>query len=502
MDRWNAIQLERKRARSDGDDSSEDNISLVSRSPSPQPAQDVEMTDLHLYDEHISGDFMEVVTVETKIKSSNKGFAMLAKLGWKEGQPLGISGEGRVDPIPFTLKNDLTGLGKINQDVKMIETTVSQRRGLDSERMRKETEEQRKRREDAVAQKAAVDIEISSVLKAFYCALCDKQFKNVAQYDEHTNSYAHHHKARTKDMQANHPLKQGGKEETERRKEKERKREAKELKKIAAAAGVKIAVPQTSFAVVGTSATPTSEVKGSKPGWAAVSSATSTPAAYLEKMTTEPLAGFSQATGSGSGWQTISQQSPPSPSTAPNFRAGGWETLPSPTESSAPHPIPPSPRNPPPPPPPSDEPPPPPPPRSGWSADPLPPKRPGWNTFPLANPSQQTSRSGWSAVSSAVSAGQLEPARGGWSAISTTTSSTAPPHPPSRPESSIPRTGSWATSTNATNVTSSSDKGPSSVLDQQNLPKSPTSRNDRAANEPQPGKSWRQFQKGRGGGRR
>ncbi len=54
---------------------------------------------------------------------------------------------GRVDPIPFTLKNDLTGLGKINQDVKMIETTVSQRRGLDSERMRKETEEQRKRRE-------------------------------------------------------------------------------------------------------------------------------------------------------------------------------------------------------------------------------------------------------------------------------------------------------------------------------------------------------------------
>lgn len=54
---------------------------------------------------------------------------------------------GRVDPIPFQIKADLTGLGKINQDVRMIETTVSQRRGLDSERQHKETEDQRKARE-------------------------------------------------------------------------------------------------------------------------------------------------------------------------------------------------------------------------------------------------------------------------------------------------------------------------------------------------------------------
>jgi hypothetical protein len=54
---------------------------------------------------------------------------------------------GRVDPVPFQIKRDLTGLGKINQDVRMIETTVSQRRGLDSERQQKETEEQRRARE-------------------------------------------------------------------------------------------------------------------------------------------------------------------------------------------------------------------------------------------------------------------------------------------------------------------------------------------------------------------
>jgi hypothetical protein len=41
----------------------------------------------------------------------------------------------------------LTGLGKTTQDVRMIETTVAQRRELDSERQQKESEEQRKLRE-------------------------------------------------------------------------------------------------------------------------------------------------------------------------------------------------------------------------------------------------------------------------------------------------------------------------------------------------------------------
>ena len=54
---------------------------------------------------------------------------------------------GRIEPVGFVVKNDQTGLGKSNQDFRMIETTVSQRRFLDSERMRNETEEQRKARQ-------------------------------------------------------------------------------------------------------------------------------------------------------------------------------------------------------------------------------------------------------------------------------------------------------------------------------------------------------------------
>lgn len=76
-------------------------MSLVSRSPSPEPEKrrkgdDISVDDLHLYDEHkdVRGYALERVTVDTKITSSNKGFALLAKMGWMEGKPVGISGDG------------------------------------------------------------------------------------------------------------------------------------------------------------------------------------------------------------------------------------------------------------------------------------------------------------------------------------------------------------------------------------------------------------------------
>lgn len=54
------------------------------------------MKDSNLYDEHVRRPAREVITVETRIKSTNKGFALLAKMGWTEGTPLGVSGEGKL----------------------------------------------------------------------------------------------------------------------------------------------------------------------------------------------------------------------------------------------------------------------------------------------------------------------------------------------------------------------------------------------------------------------
>ncbi|KAI9572649.1 hypothetical protein HD554DRAFT_2061781 [Boletus coccyginus] len=345
--RWNNIPMTRpehneeeqpgasvllKRSRPDqgdnSEDSEDDNVSLVSRTPSPPPGDGI---DIDKYDEHIHRAPREVITVETKIKSTNKGFSMLAKLGWSEGQPLGLSGDGRVDPIPFHIKNDLIGLGKINQDVRMIETTVSQRRELDSERQRKETQDQRRAREDIVARRAAVKSEISDTLRAFYCTLCEKQFQNVAQYDEHTNSYAHHHKARLKDMQANARLVNQG--ELEKRKEKERKREEKELRKLARAQGIKMAKPVAAVpAPVLAPENDTGVTNETKPagfkkaGWAAVTT------------TLKPL----DTDSNRSGWAAVSPAPPPlsdptlatppasrslPASGAPVFRTGGWTSL-------------------------------------------------------------------------------------------------------------------------------------------------------------------------------
>lgn len=43
--------------------------------------------------------------------SSSKGFKLMAKLGYKAGQPLGRSADARTEPIPLALKPDRGGIG-------------------------------------------------------------------------------------------------------------------------------------------------------------------------------------------------------------------------------------------------------------------------------------------------------------------------------------------------------------------------------------------------------
>lgn len=55
---------------------------------------DVDEGSIHKYDEYVGGPIREVITVDTKIKPTNKGFELLTKLGWREGQPVGLSADG------------------------------------------------------------------------------------------------------------------------------------------------------------------------------------------------------------------------------------------------------------------------------------------------------------------------------------------------------------------------------------------------------------------------
>lgn len=199
-----------------------------------------------------------------------------------------------------------------------------------------------------MARKTALESEISATLRPFYCELCDKQFKNVAQYDEHTNSYAHHHKARFRDMQAaqrNMPQ-----EEVDKRKEKERKREEKELRKLAKAAGIKMAKPAPVTGVTSVAAESASAGAGvtdavekpsgfKKSGWATVSS---------ERRF--GIGNDAPASNSSGGWGSVASAPPPTNPTppppdslpdrphsqshqrdtgrsAPSFRTAGWTSL-------------------------------------------------------------------------------------------------------------------------------------------------------------------------------
>ncbi|KAF2362542.1 protein of unknown function DUF4187 [Trinorchestia longiramus] len=49
--------------------------------------------------------------LERALEESNKGFAMLMKMGYKPGTSLGDKGEGRVEPIKVEIKSDRGGLG-------------------------------------------------------------------------------------------------------------------------------------------------------------------------------------------------------------------------------------------------------------------------------------------------------------------------------------------------------------------------------------------------------
>ncbi|PVG01927.1 hypothetical protein CPB86DRAFT_751952 [Serendipita vermifera] len=304
----------RTREESSGDSGNDDDddVSLVSRSPSPKPPTADEMLrrGIHSYTRGESIE-EEIATLETRIKKTNIGYSMLEKFGWKEGQGLGAHGTGRPDPIPFTVKNDQMGLGKANYDFAMIDATVAQRRDLASERQTRETDEQRQSREEAVAKQTAIKMEITDTLKPFYCQVCDKQYANVGQYNEHCNTYAHHHKVREKDLKESAKV---GRESASSRMEKEKKREERELKKMAKAAGIKFSTPSVNVGhQVSADIKPLDSTKKSS-GWAAVGSSATSKFAPMAPSEGEPKKG---------GWKSFSASS----ISAPAGGSGGWSRV-------------------------------------------------------------------------------------------------------------------------------------------------------------------------------
>ncbi|XP_010248673.1 PREDICTED: G patch domain and ankyrin repeat-containing protein 1 homolog [Nelumbo nucifera] len=85
----------------------------------------------------------------TAIDSSNIGFQLLKKCGWKEGTGLGVSEQGRLEPLQTHVKNNKRGLGaeKVKKKVLHISDDTTTARKNDNEQLqpRKKTKSVSKR---------------------------------------------------------------------------------------------------------------------------------------------------------------------------------------------------------------------------------------------------------------------------------------------------------------------------------------------------------------------
>ncbi|KAJ3285170.1 hypothetical protein HK104_009612 [Borealophlyctis nickersoniae] len=282
------------------------------RSPLPSDHRQDELTDsdeereldMGDYGTHEDDDDFHQPTLETPLPASNKGYMLLMKMGWTHGTGLGKSGEGRVDPVPISFKEDTMGVGK-NEELNAYHDVVgSKRKALESELIAEETEEERILREGKVQKVELIKEEIKAVTAAFYCALCDKQYTKISEYEAHLSSYDHHHRKRFKEMQD--MTKRGtlpGTNKRSKREDKERAREMKEMERIQAAALARLS-------------------KDSK-------SAAEAPATTPQSLDDE----ISSTSGDGGGWGAVSDLS--APSTASGISTGGFLPVSQPVGSSA-----------------------------------------------------------------------------------------------------------------------------------------------------------------------
>ncbi|KAF8934311.1 G patch domain-containing protein 8 [Haplosporangium gracile] len=173
---------------------------------------------------------VEAADMETHIPESNVGYKLLLKMGWKAGTGLGANASGRSTPIPIERKQDSLGIGRQALDIWWADSTTAKRKTLETERQAEETEAEKSK----LQQNEAIQAELTMVKSAFYCALCDKQYERISDYEVHLSSYDHNHKKRFKEMKDT--SRAGAAQTTSKIKEKERKREERELAKMQEAA--------------------------------------------------------------------------------------------------------------------------------------------------------------------------------------------------------------------------------------------------------------------------
>ncbi|WOL09828.1 G patch domain and ankyrin repeat-containing protein [Canna indica] len=93
------------------------------------------------------GDEEFVPSASTAIDSSNVGFKLLKKCGWKEGTGLGVSEQGMLEPIPTLVKTNKRGIG-----ADRLKKKVEAKKDPD-DKVQKKHESQSKRKNNQVSKR-------------------------------------------------------------------------------------------------------------------------------------------------------------------------------------------------------------------------------------------------------------------------------------------------------------------------------------------------------------
>ncbi|KAJ9550622.1 hypothetical protein OSB04_014667 [Centaurea solstitialis] len=179
----------------------------------------------HRPTENVDLDNVEQASLDTQLTSSNVGFRLLQKMGWK-GKGLGKDEQGITEPIKSGIRDSKLGVGKQEQDDFFTAEENIQRKKLDIEL--EETEEIAKKREVMADREQKIQTEVKEIRKVFYCELCNKQYKLAVEFEGHLSSYDHNHRKRFKEMREMH-----GSSSRDDRQKREQLRQEREMAKFA-----------------------------------------------------------------------------------------------------------------------------------------------------------------------------------------------------------------------------------------------------------------------------
>ncbi|XP_058140989.1 integrin alpha-IIb [Dasypus novemcinctus] len=200
------------------------------------------------FDQYEEGHLeIEQASLDKPIESDNIGHRLLQKHGWKLGQGLGKSLQGRTDPIPIVVKYDVMGMGRMEMELDYAEDATERRRVLEVEK--EDTEELRQKYKDYVDKEKAIAKALEDLRANFYCELCDKQYQKHQEFDNHINSYDHAHKQRLKDLKqrefARNVSSRSRKDEKKQEKALRRLHELAEQRKQAECVAIVVGAPRT-----------------------------------------------------------------------------------------------------------------------------------------------------------------------------------------------------------------------------------------------------------------